>query len=401
MNGFVTDTLALGFWGYRSFGSQDTKETVKMWKDAGFNVGLSFIYHTDDTCQDKMRELLDCCLENGLKVILYDDRIHCHRLGEMSEDDYERAVLRSVEEFGRHPAAGAFFISDEPNRDTLPLAEKAAGIVGRHSPIPAFVNFFPMWRSKDYVDLVGVPGAEIDRLYTGFAQRSGLRCMAYDCYGAMNLREADTELDLYFDNLNTWHRIAAGAGLPLWTSLLCTGHWAFRQPTLTDMRWQVSTALAHGVQGIQWFMLYDNEDRMGDSPIDKYNEKQPSYYDMRKVNREFSEDFGELIPRLELQEVYHFGSSKGRTPLYAEGYDPYLKSFQAKYRDHAVISRFRHTGTGRVWYMFVNSSREAGNEFSYRFAAPYEHLNGSRWLDAGRLCVVELAESPESKGETK
>ena len=392
MQHFITDKLALSFWGYRSFGSQDTSESVKMWKDAGFNVVLSFIYHTKEDRTAEMLELLDACYASGLKVILYDDRIHCHRLQEMSEETYEQAVIRSVEEFGSHPAAAAFFVSDEPNKDTIPLAEKAVKIVGKHSPIPAFVNFYPMWRSKDYTDLVGVPGGEIDKLYTGFAKRSGMKCLAYDCYGTMNQREPETETDVYFDNLNTYYKIAKEADIPLWTSLLCTGHWAFKQPTLADMRWQLATALAHGVKGVQWFMLYDNNDNMGDSPIEIYNEKQPSYYDMRKVNREFMAGLGELIPKLDLLEVYHYGRSYGGTQLYAEGYDEYLKSFQEKYRDHAIISRFRHRETGRIWYMLVNSSRVAGNQFTYRFAPPYEHLNGSVWLDVGRYKMIELKE---------
>ena len=78
--------------------------------------------------------------------------------------------------------------------------------------------------------------------------------------------------------------------------------------------------------------------------------------------------------------------------MYAEGYDEYLKSFQEKYRDHAIISRFRHRETGRIWYMLVNSSRVAGNQFTYRFAPPYEHLNGSVWLDVGRYKMIELKE---------
>ena len=125
MQKLINNQLLLSFWGYRRFGQQDTKSTVEMWKDAGFNTVLSFIYPKDYQKPSDMIELLDLCAENNLKVILYDDRIHCHRLQEMSEDEYEKAVIRSVKEFGNHPAAVAFFVSDEPNKDTLPLAEKA------------------------------------------------------------------------------------------------------------------------------------------------------------------------------------------------------------------------------------------------------------------------------------
>lgn len=395
MQKLINNQLLLSFWGYRRFGQQDTKSTVEMWKDAGFNTVLSFIYPKDYQKPSDMIELLDLCAENNLKVILYDDRIHCHRLQEMSEDEYEKAVIRSVKEFGNHPAAVAFFVSDEPNKDTLPLAEKAVQIVQKHSPIPAFVNFYPMWRSKDYVDLVGVAGSEIDKLYSRFIKNTGLGCLAYDCYGAMSVRDTETEMNVFFDNLNTYYKIAKETGVPLVTSLLCTGHWSFKQPNLSDMRWQISVALAHGVKGVQWFMLYDNDEKLGDSPIDIYNERQPSYYDLRKVNREFLTDLGDLIPKLELEEVYHYAKSYGGTQTYAEGYDEYLKSFTAKYRDHAIISRFRHKETGRIWYMFVNTSRISGNLFQFRFASPYEHCSGECRPDIGRYYMVELKEEKE------
>lgn len=395
MQKLINNQLLLSFWGYRGFGQQDTKSTVEMWKDAGFNTVLSFIYPKDYQKPSDMIELLDLCAENNLKVILYDDRIHCHRLQEMSEDEYEKAVIRSVKEFGNHPAAVAFFVSDEPNKDTLPLVEKAVQIVQKHSPIPAFVNFYPMWRSKDYVDLVGVAGSEIDKLYSRFIKNTGLGCLAYDCYGAMSVRDTETEMNVFFDNLNTYYKIAKETGVPLVTSLLCTGHWSFKQPNLSDLRWQISVALAHGVKGVQWFMLYDNDERLGDSPIDIYNERQPSYYDLRKVNREFLTDLGDLIPKLELEEVYHYAKSYGGTQTYAEGYDEYLKSFTAKYRDHAIISRFRHKETGRIWYMFVNTSRISGNLFQFRFASPYEHCSGECRPDIGRYYMVELKEGKE------
>lgn len=391
MKCFITDKLVMSFWQYSSFKGRDMQESVQTWKEAGFNIGFSFKYHVDDTCKDKMIELLDYCHESGMKLIMFDDRLHCHRLREMSEDDYRKEVQRSVEEFGRHPAAAAFFVCDEPTKDTLPLAKKAVRIIGEISPIPAMVNFFPMWRSKDYVDLMGVMGADIEELYSDFAKDSGLQCMAYDCYGCMNVREPETDMEIYFDNLNTYYRTAQKAGIPLWTSLLCTGHWHFKQPNLSDMRWQVSTALAHGVKGIQWFMLYDNEDALGDSPIDVYNEKQPSYYDLKKVNQEYMAQLGDIIPKLELEEVYHYGNAYGRTQLYTRC-DEYLKDFVAKYHDFALISRFKHVETGRIWYMFVNGSREAGNFFSYTFGEPYAHLNGGRWLSPGKCCLVELKE---------
>ncbi len=387
---YVSDKLVLSFWGYRLFGEQDIEETVKVWKDAFFNVGLSFINRPDENREKEMIKLLDCCEKYSLKLIIYDDRIHCHRLREMSEEAYENAVINSVEKFASHPATAAFLISDEPDKNTLPLVGKALEILRKHTDIPGFVNFFPMWRSKDYVDLMGVEGENIDKLYVDFGKKYGQGVIAYDCYDSMNARAPEYSPNGHFDNLNTYYKIAKELNVPLWTSLLCTGHMTFRMPTLIDFRWQLATALAHGVTGIQWFMLYDGKSKCGDSPIDLYNERQPTYWDLRKVQREFMTDVGDLICDLELEEVNHLPFVYGGTSAYVDGLDKYLEHFSEDYRDFAIISRFRHKETGNVWYMFVNGSRVAGNRFKYKFREPYEHSSGEAWVDPGRFQLIEL-----------
>ena len=49
----------MGFWGYRPFEGQDIAGSVRLWKEAGFNIGLSFIYGKEDDCPEKMLALLN------------------------------------------------------------------------------------------------------------------------------------------------------------------------------------------------------------------------------------------------------------------------------------------------------------------------------------------------------
>ena len=51
------EKFLLSFWGYRLFGQQDTKETVRMWRDAGFNTAISFIYRQGSGTKEEMLEL--------------------------------------------------------------------------------------------------------------------------------------------------------------------------------------------------------------------------------------------------------------------------------------------------------------------------------------------------------
>lgn len=384
------EDMVFNFWQYRPFGERDIKQAVKDWKDGGFNVATSFVLDPGMNSHD-MITLLDECLANDLKLILYDNRVAYAQLARLGEEAYRKAVLESVEEVGKHPAAYAYFIGDEPGKNQLELAKTATRIVNELSPIPAFVNFNPIWRSKDFNALLGVDADEIETVYVPFIKETKMPWLAYDCYSAMHSREEFKEQGKHshFYNLNKFYAMAKEANVPLWTSLLCTKHWYYKQPSLDDMRWMASTCIAHGVKGLQWFELYSGAG-WWDSPIDEYNERQPSYYNMRKVNRQFKEKVGKIIPLLELEEVLHYNHFYGDTRPWADGYYKYLKCFKSKYTDDAIISRFRHKETGNIWYMFVNASMTDGNCFTYEFFDEYKHKSGQTWLEPGCFTLIEL-----------
>ncbi|MBQ4268474.1 MAG: hypothetical protein IJB97_02360 [Clostridia bacterium] len=390
--------MVFNFWQYCHFGERDMKQAVQDWKDGGFNVATSFVLDPEMNSQD-MVDLLDECQANDIKLILYDNRVAYAQLYRLGEEEYRKVVKEVVEQVGKHPAAYAFFLGDEPAHWIMETAKQATKIVNELSPIPAFVNFNPVWRSKDFNALVGVDADEIESLYIPFVKESKMPWLAYDHYGAMVSRAEFKESgkNAYFYNLNKFYNMAKEAGVPLWTSLLCTKHWQYKLPTQDEMRWLASTAIAHGVQGIQWFMLYNGEKAWWESPIDEYNERQPSYYDLRRVNRQFRRKLGELIPKLELEEVLHYGHFYGDTRPWADGYYDYLKVFRMKYAGDAIISRFRHKETGKIWYMFVNASMTDGNVLTYEFYDEYKHKNGGGPLEAGCFWFVELDEAKENK----
>ena len=51
---------------------------------------------------------------------------------------------------------------------------------------------------------------------------------------------------MYFTNLREFEAASRRHGIPYWTTLLSVGHFRYRCPREDDMRWQVSTAAAHG-----------------------------------------------------------------------------------------------------------------------------------------------------------
>ena len=84
-------------------------------------------------------------------------------------------------------------------------------------------------------------------------------------------------IEYYFYNLNRFREYALKAGVDLWTTLLSVGHMVFSVPTEDEIRWQISTAAAHGAKVIFWFYIYGRllESNYRQSPFDQYDEKTP------------------------------------------------------------------------------------------------------------------------------
>lgn len=92
-----------------------------------------------------------------------------------------------------------------------------------------------------------------------FVRRSGIGILSYDCY--FQLEElhgqlTDRALETYFRNLRIFQEVAAETGIELWYTTLAVGHMMYRCPTEDDIRWEINTAVAHGVQALFYWFLY-------------------------------------------------------------------------------------------------------------------------------------------------
>lgn len=392
------DKLALGFWNYQPFGKYDEEESAKTWSDLFVNVAASFEYMPKRHKPEQMLRLLDACAERNVKLLLTDHRVHWRTLQKEGEEEFRKQVKQAVSEFGSHPAAFAFFVGDEPTKQNWEAAKTAVKIVEELSPIPAFVNFFPQWFGDDYKELMGVRGEDYADHLDAFVKETGLKYLAFDCYGCMNIKEKQSGLDMYFRNLNLFHDVARRNNIPCWCSALCMGHWNYRIPDMHDMRWQVMTALAHGMTGIQWFCLYEielREDNWELYPINYYGEKSESYQRIRQLNRETARKYGDIFPKLELEQVFHYAENFGGTYFYYDGADENIKRFETMYRAPAVVSRFRHKESGTLYYFFGNTCFTENSFFKIAFKEPYGHLNKNIWLSPGDSVLIALKKKDE------
>src|SRR4029078_5022787 len=81
-----------------------------------------------------------------------------------------------------------------------------------------------------------------------------------------------------------------------------------REPTVTDVRFQVFTSLAYGARGLAYFKYFTPAvGNYRNGPIDQFGHETPMVHNMRQINLQV----GKLAPtllQLTSNSVYHFGS---------------------------------------------------------------------------------------------
>jgi hypothetical protein len=300
----------------------------------------------DPKIHDKklMRDMLDESEKLGLKLILRDQRAYWE--GARNKDAYRNAFKEALADFGGHPAAHGFFIGDEPTTKEQ-YDDCIAAYQVEHEEAPGllpFLNFLPYWVGIEN-DCLG--GRSFEDWAADFAARSKCDLFCYDHYAQMNPEEEGT--DRYFLNLWKYYHAAKKAGIPLWTTLLSTGHFRYRCPTQDDIRWQVSTAAASGCRGILWFTIYDNGYRnYRNAPIIEPGRRTVQYERLAYELCRFRDNYGALFMSLDFKDVFHLYKSYGGYPLF---------------RDNETHQRVRrvwsaHNVNGMVSFFTDKDSRE-------------------------------------------
>lgn len=374
----------LGFWNYVDCNVLDPEEATKDWKKLGMNLAMSCELTDVKEVPYLIREL-DACYKQGIKVIVCDYRVHWRHLAKVGKEQFIKDVDSAVKDFGSHPAFYAFHVGDEPQKEDWADMEEATKTVNEKSV--AFVNFLPMYY-EDFPERTGVKQSEYADLLIKTVKKTGLKMICYDCYTQCFYNNRQAGLHQYFDNLACFSKVAKETGATLWTTLLSVGHWAFRTPSEDDLRWQLSTAVAHGVKGVLWFYVYARcyEGSFRDSPFDLYYEKTETFSRLSRVNRIFSDEFMKKLSEATLQKTYHyreqFGMTYGSTPLYQDG-DIAGFEFQTRFNAPLIFSEF--TSKDGDFVLVVNNRQDNVERI-------YGTMNGkpfSMWLAPGQMYIID------------
>lgn len=384
-----------GFWNYFPFGHLDNEEALKDWKEMGFNMPMTFHYNPENDKPEQMLSLLDGCQREGMQAIVCDVRTRFSTYMKVGKEAFIEGVKAAVKEFGSHPANFGFYIGDEPAYRDIESAIEACKIVNEYAPdLTNFINLFPYWED-DTFSQENALGAVTTREYKAnlddFVKRSGVKILAYDCYGQCTYFQKEKYRSSYFRNLRIFGEVARENGIELWTSLLCIGHFSLRVPTADDMRWQLSTAFAHGATGVQWFAVYKRgyEGTWRGSPFDEFGNKTETYARLARETRIFKECVLPYLEGYKFDKVWHHNLSidAGGGVAQFEGMDELKFITYIINPTPAAVTRFVND-EGKVAYAITNLSSTEPTKIRARFDGPLSKYNRmARWYAPGQIVI--------------
>lgn len=235
---------------------------------AGFDV-IECRYDTATNLQ-----VLDWCRQLGMRAFVWDDRM---RLAIDEAPGWEQALDGMIADYGDHPALDRFFVRDEPYASHFPMLARIAHYLQARGQ-KFYVNLYPPH---------GLPEEDYNTHVSTFLDMTGADLLSYDhyCMRKRPVTDAQRAADPYFvearvsdacrrrnhdehtvfeeynsagyfRNLELIRRHALSRGLPWMIIILLSEHWDYRWLTEAELRWEVFTALAYGMNALSYFTYW-------------------------------------------------------------------------------------------------------------------------------------------------
>ena len=199
-----------------------------------------------------------------------------------------KRVTELINEVRNHPAVFGYYLRDEPTPSFFPgLAAVSSVVKELHPGAWPYINLFP-----NYADAGQLGTATYDEYVEKFIEACKPPILSYDHYA---LFEGGGFRGEYFANLESVRRAAMKHKLAVLANRASLGCLNFREPTPTDMRFQVYTSLAYGARGLAYFKYFTPAvGNFRGGPIDQFGNETPMWHVMRHVNLQI----GKLAPTL-------------------------------------------------------------------------------------------------------
>jgi hypothetical protein len=242
---------------------------------------------------------LDLCHSVGLMAIVSDTRCAGYDWTHVDERIARSNITSLVAQVGKHPALYGFYLRDEPNPSFFNGLGRVAALLREAAPGKwPYINLFP-----NYADNNQLEGLSYPQYVQMFIQTCRPTFISYDHYALMDdgsLRNG------YWQNLEEVHAASRSSGIPFCSILLSVGHFNYREPSATDLRFEVYSALAYGARGIAYFTYFaSTTGNYRGAPVDQFGNTTPTWSYMQNVNLQVQKLAPTLL-QLTCNDTHHF-----------------------------------------------------------------------------------------------
>jgi hypothetical protein len=390
----------ISFWNYTNLvahGQYMDEAEVAEWADAGFTVPQSPSYDPSDVKQmAHILHMLDWVQKHGMKLILSDPRCYARKgtVDSIISPDYVQGVYSAVEDFGKHPALFGFHVGDEPDADMKEAFFECYRVQKEIAPdLHPFANLLPFFPGIEKRAGTDTWANYLDE----YSSKSKADLLSYDCYVQMNPGNAGW--NNYFENLKLYREASIRNGIPFWNTLLSVGHFRYRCPNYDEIRWQFNTTLACGANGILWFFYYMREphDNYRLSPVDELWDKTQTYYDVRRVQRDFHKRYGDLFTKLVCTRVMFYPEPFGGGKIFEP--DGIISKVSPDTQNHPILIGEFTDIDGRRYVMIVNNSMTENVNVGVTFFGKDTKVFAWNWLgvenEGVAYCASEMRRDDE------
>lgn len=271
--------------------AEATRETFTEVAEANFNVVLFAGKSPDDSLK-----ALDLAQQSGIKAMIYDERVTALR---ERQRGFKANLERLAADYKHHRAFWGYCVADEPHSSEFvnlgAINRQLLKVDSRHIP---FINLFPTYATTKQLG-----NRTYEHHVAEYLRIVRPKILSYDHYALMH----DGTRPDYFLNLEIIRRQGIKHDTPFSYTLLVSPHWGYRDPSDSDLRWQVNTALAYGARGIMYFTyraLHIEADQYGAGLLDEHGNRTAKYYQVKQINAELKK-LAPTLMRLKSTAVYH------------------------------------------------------------------------------------------------
>ncbi|MDC0934803.1 hypothetical protein OAS39_00855 [Pirellulales bacterium] len=276
------------------------------------------------------------------------------------------AALKRVIEFNNgHSKVTGYQLMDEPSPDLFePLARAMETIyhLDKNNTLP-IIDLLPNWAWQwEPNKRVEKFGCNYDTFIRKFVETVHPPVLLNCHYPTMN---DGTDKPEFYANLETFRKHALANDIGLMGFVLINEHKRYRNPSESDIYWQVYSCLAYGSQGI-WYYNWRIK------PSDSFNnglvvyetlEPTPAFHVVKEVNRQIR-TLSSVLMKLESTNVFHVGKVvPPGTARYPDEGIPGSCSIEQFGTDDFIIGEFINQddpGDESTYVMLVNKRHGPG-----------------------------------------